>query len=204
MFLDESGDLGPKGSKYFLIAALAVKNPEPLDRIIKNMRRNKFKKELKKTNEIKANSSSNAVQEHMIKELNNLPNAEVHCICFRKNPYYPFKRYRNTNQLYDCIAGVLAEQITLKEDTIIRIDRSKGNQFLRKEFDQYFLRNLNNDCNGRKVKIHHSNSNAWSGIQFADILAGAYFQKFEHEDSHCVDLINLNCNVFDLRRLRKK
>ena len=46
MYIDESGDLGDNDgcSKYLVISALLIKNPNKLDRIIKNMRRNKFKK----------------------------------------------------------------------------------------------------------------------------------------------------------------
>ena len=42
MYIDESGGLGVKKgcSKYFVISALLVKEPERLNRIIKNMRRN--------------------------------------------------------------------------------------------------------------------------------------------------------------------
>ncbi|BDZ71952.1 DUF3800 domain-containing protein [Methanobacterium petrolearium] len=58
LYIDESGDLGLRGSKYLLIVALLVDDFRPLDKIIKNMRRNKFKKELSKANEVKANKSS--------------------------------------------------------------------------------------------------------------------------------------------------
>lgn len=58
MYIDESGDLGDKEgcSKYIVISALLVDDPVPLRRIIKNMRRNKFKKELKVFPELKANN----------------------------------------------------------------------------------------------------------------------------------------------------
>ena len=201
MFLDESGDLGSKGSKYFLIAALAVEDPKKLDRIIKNMRRNKFKKELKGAQEIKANSSSVTLREHMIKKLNDVPNANVYCIAFEKKQYLNNpKTYRDTNQLYDCVAGALAREITLKDNTIIRIDKSKGKQFLRKRFDSHFLKNLNKDLDGRKVELHHSESHAWSGLQFADLIAWSYFQKFEHKNSFCVDLLDINCALHELRK----
>lgn len=36
MFIDESGDLG-KQSNYFILAALTVKDPLPLDRVIKKI-----------------------------------------------------------------------------------------------------------------------------------------------------------------------
>ncbi|SCG86914.1 putative protein (plasmid) [Methanobacterium congolense] len=199
MFLDESGDLGPKGSKYFVIAALAVEDPKKLDRIIKNMRRNKFKKELKGSHEIKANSSSTAVKEYMIKKLNKVPNATIYCIIFNKEHYLSnSKNYMDKNELYDCVAGALAREITLRDNTIIRIDKSKGKQFLRKRFDSYFKKNLN--TNNRKVEIYHSESHAWSGLQFADIIAGSYFQKFEHDDGICVDLLDIKCNLHELKR----
>ena len=49
MYIDESGDLGEKEgcSKHIVISALLIDNPAPLERIIKNMRRHKFKKELR-------------------------------------------------------------------------------------------------------------------------------------------------------------
>ena len=46
MYIDESGDLGfSRGSsKFIIISALLVDDHLELDKIIKNMRRNKFKK----------------------------------------------------------------------------------------------------------------------------------------------------------------
>mgnify|MGYP001607342846 CR=1 FL=1 len=71
MFIDESGDLGtrPSSTKFLILSALIVDNPQELDRIIKNMRRNKFKKELSKASEIKANSSSASVIFYMLQKL---------------------------------------------------------------------------------------------------------------------------------------
>ena len=58
IFIDESGDLGGDGSKYFIITAIWTEKPELFDRLIKNLRRHKFRKILKKVSEIKANSSN--------------------------------------------------------------------------------------------------------------------------------------------------
>jgi len=77
MYIDESGDLGGRGSKYMVLAALLVEEPRNLDRIIKNMRRNKFKKELKNAVEIKADKSSDAVIKHMLHNLNSVAGAKV-------------------------------------------------------------------------------------------------------------------------------
>ncbi|MBU4406873.1 MAG: DUF3800 domain-containing protein, partial [Candidatus Altiarchaeota archaeon] len=70
IYIDESGDLGIRGSKYLVIAALFVEDHKPLDRIIKNMRRNKFRKQLRKSIEIKANKSSKEVKKHVLSKVN--------------------------------------------------------------------------------------------------------------------------------------
>lgn len=44
IYIDESGDLGSKGSKYLILSCLVTSNPEKLSRIIKNIRRYKFSK----------------------------------------------------------------------------------------------------------------------------------------------------------------
>ena len=77
MYIDESGDLGEKGSKYMILAALIVEEPRNLDRIIKNMRRNKFKRELRKVVEIKADKSSDAVIKYMLQKLNDVKGAKA-------------------------------------------------------------------------------------------------------------------------------
>lgn len=69
MFIDESGDLGLGGSKYLILSCLVTSNPEILDRAIKNMRRYKFRKQLKKAQEIKASSSKPSLIIHMLKKI---------------------------------------------------------------------------------------------------------------------------------------
>ncbi|MEG3224758.1 MAG: hypothetical protein BME94_04300 [Methanobacteriales archaeon Met13] len=67
LYIDESGDIGLKGSNYLVIVALKLSDFKPLDRIIKNIRRNKFKKELSNSNEIKANKSSTDLKINFLK-----------------------------------------------------------------------------------------------------------------------------------------
>jgi hypothetical protein len=76
IYIDESGDLGV-GSKYLVLSALIVDKPEELDRIIKNMRRHKFLKELSLAQEIKANKSSEEVRKYMLHDLNKLEHFKI-------------------------------------------------------------------------------------------------------------------------------
>jgi hypothetical protein len=197
MYIDESGDLGMNGSKYLVLSALLVDNPLDLDRIIKKMRRNKFRKQLKKANEIKANKSSDEIRQYMLDKLNEVKNATIFYIVLEKKKIFSAFLKNNTDKLYNYVAGKLGRYIILENiDVEIRIDKSKGKQLLRDDFDRYFLRNLKENSRCGKITISHSYSHSWSGIQFADILAWACFQKFEHNNSKYIDLIKLEQEVY--------
>jgi hypothetical protein len=199
MYIDESGDLGVKegSSKYLILAALMVDNPKDLDRIIKNMRRNKFKKELKKANEIKADKSSYEIIVHMLKKLNEIKNTKVFYIVLEKKKLFSDYLKNDRHKLYNYVAGKLARNIILNNvDIEIKIDRSKGKQLLQEDFNEYFEKNLREESDIIKCKIEHSYSHCWAGLQFADILAWACFQKFEHKNGDYVDLIRIEQEVY--------
>ncbi|MCL2114985.1 MAG: DUF3800 domain-containing protein [Methanobrevibacter sp.] len=75
LFCDESGDLGIKPSKYFVISILIVPNQKEYKKLEKSMvklRKTKFKKELKNKKELKANKYFKKLKTEMINILNNL------------------------------------------------------------------------------------------------------------------------------------
>ncbi len=153
MYIDESGDLGSQ-SKHLILSALLVKDPHPLDRIIKNMRRNKFKKELRKAKEIKANSSSPEIITYLIKKLNGIPDAKVFYITMNKKKCYSSYLKGDRNKLYNYAAGWLAKNIVINNHNLcIRIDKSKTKQMLRDDFDRYFEMKLRDDCSLGTVTI---------------------------------------------------
>ena len=195
IFIDESGDLGLKGSDYLVLAALLVEDCRPLDRIIKNMRRNKFRKELRNAMEIKANKSSDALRAHMLTKLGEVKNARVLYMVLEKKRILSEYLVNNKHKLYNFVAGKLAKNIPLSESAVeIHIDLSKGKQLLQQDFNEHFIRNLNNPK--ARVAIFHSYSHSWSGLQFADLLAWACFQKFEHRNSTYIDLVKIEQEVY--------
>jgi hypothetical protein len=197
MYIDESGDLGKKGSKYLVLAALMIDEPRDLKRIVKNMRRNKFKKQLKKASEIKANKSSSKIVCHMLEKLNSVKNVKVFYIVLEKKKLFSGFLKDNKHKLYNYVAGKLAKNILLGGvDIDIKIDRSKGKQLLQEDFNKYFERNLREGCDIIKCKIEHSWSHSWEGLQFADVLAWACFQKFEHDNDEYINLLNIEQEVY--------
>jgi len=194
IFIDESGDLGLNGSKYMILTALMVSDYVPLDRLIKNMRRNKFKKDLRKAEEIRACKSSKEIIRYMLCKLNDVPNAKVLHVVLEKKKILSDYLKNNKHKLYNYVAGKLAKNLFAGEDDLdVRIDKSKGKQLLQEDFNKYFKKILNSKSN---VSINHSWSHCWSGLQFADVLAWSCFQKFEHSNSEYVDLLKIEQEVY--------
>lgn len=196
IFVDESGDLGVGGSSFLILAALIIDDEKPLKRIIKNMRRNKFEKELRKAHEIKANSSSPELITHMLLKLNEIKDAKVLYVVLEKKKLFSDYLKQDKHKLYNYVAGKLAQNLVLDgcSSIIMRIDKSKGKQLLQHDFNQYFLRNLKKP--DVKFEINHSYSHSWHGLQFADILAWSCFQKFEHSNSAFVDMLEIKQEVY--------
>ena len=199
MYIDESGDLGlsASSSKVLVISALLVENSKDLDKIITKMRRHKFRSELEGAIEIKANKSSHEVRRHMILKLNELSGAYNFNMTLLKKRITSDYLKKHRDKLYNFIAGKLATNINLYGcDLEIRIDKSKGKQFLRDDFNHYFKENLREDSEIGKVAIHRSYSHSFSGLQFADLLAWSVFQKEERDNSEYVDMFEFGSKFY--------
>ncbi|MDO9518552.1 MAG: DUF3800 domain-containing protein, partial [Methanosarcinaceae archaeon] len=198
IFIDESGDLGSQ-SKYLILSALVVKSPDKLNRIIKNMRRTKFKKQLRNATEIKANRSSPELVKYVLKKLNDLDDAKVFFIILEKEKCYSTFLNSNKHKLYNFVAGKLASNINVDDgNVIVRIDKSKGKQVLRDDFNKYFEYRLKDNSLVEKVEIHHSYSHAWAGLQFADVLSWSAFQKMEHSNNEYIDVLKIRIEVYEV------
>lgn len=201
IYIDESGDLGtkPGSTKFLILTALMVDSTKELDRIIRNMRRNKFKKELKKANEIKANSSSEEVIFYMLKKLNEVSGAKIYHIVLDKSKLYSNYLKEKKHKLYNFIAGKLAKNLSFDNCKVeIRIDKSKGNLFLQEDFNGYFKKKLEERSSHTTCTIEHSYSHAWSGLQFADILAWSCFQKFEYANEEYLNKISIEQEIYQV------
>lgn len=174
-----------------VITALIVRNPAVLDRIIKNARRNKFRRELANKKEIKSDRSSPELRECLLKKLNEVDgNLGIHCILVKKKLRSEYLK-DNKNRLYNYVAGVLAKAINIDADDVeVRVDRSKGKYLLREDFNGYFEERLRAGSIVSHIRIYHSYSENFSGIQFADLLAWVVYQKYNNSNSSYLDIID--------------
>ena len=196
VFIDESGDLGEKGSKYFVITAIWVDKPELFDRLIKNLRRYKFKKVLKKAQELKANKSSPELREQVLKKVNEIEDVRGQAVILDKKKLFSKYLKKDKNKLYNYVCGVLASTMSVdSKRLIIRIDRSKGRQALRDDFNGYICRKCKEGKWNREVKVYHSWSQSWPGLQIADFVSWAVFNKYEYENDYYFRIIEKKVNI---------
>jgi hypothetical protein len=195
VFIDESGDLGQFGSKYFVITAIWTEDIAQFDRLIKNMRRNKFKKELKDVIEIKANKSSRSLRMYLLNSFAEMKDAYVQCTILSKQKLHSSYLKNNKDKLYNYVCGHLSIIAINAKHLIIRIDKSKAKQQMIVDFNEYFERKLKDSKWDCSAEIYHSYSQSWSGLQIADMVSWAIFQKFEHDIDEYFKIIEKKANI---------
>ncbi len=187
IYIDESGDLGTKkgSSKYFIIAAIKVEDSKKLEKIIKKTRRN-FKKKMLTSNEIKGGNLPYDLKIKILEKLKNI-DYEAFIIVFDKENRYKIG-YGDNKKAYDILASRLAKLIKIDKPTFIFIDKSKNKQKEIDEFNEIFLKHLNN-IQKQPIKIEHADSIHYKGLQMADLISWSTFQNFENNNPEFIDLI---------------
>lgn len=187
IYIDESGDLGTKkvSSKYFVIAVIKVENSKKLEKIIKKTRRD-FKKKMLTSNEVKGGNLPYDLKIKILKKLKNI-DYEVFIIVFDKENRYKIG-YGDNKKAYDILSSRLAKLINIDKPTFIFIDKSKNKQEEIDNFNELFLNNLNN-IKKQPIKIEHTNSIHYKGLQMADLISWSTFQNFENDNSEFLDII---------------
>ncbi len=123
IFIDESGDLGKHGTRYFVIAALYTISPKIIYNLIKRIRQRKLTKKIKDLNEIKANNSDDVVRNFVLNKLASA-DCEFHIIAVDKLQVKDYL-FEKKSKLYNYIAGILIQHAQIGYDDIkILIDKN--------------------------------------------------------------------------------
>lgn len=181
MFLDESGELGfnfNKGStKFFTITLLicGVREEQELQRVIKKIRKRVLRKELKKSNEIKWNNSSDDIKKKIFERIERI-NFEVFTIILDKSKVYDYLKDKK-HKLYNYLSNLIIAECSIDGKFELIVDRSKNKRSLRDDFDNYIRNNLKRECSN--LIIQHVDSKSNGGLQVLDFISGAIFNKYE-------------------------
>lgn len=188
LFMDESGDLGKLGSKYFTVVVVLVHDAKALSRIIKRVRERKLKKKLRQLNEVKANNSNEAIRNYVLSEINKT-SCSISALVVLKDKVKD-DLFEHKDKLYNYLCGLLLEQITLNVDIVdITIDKRESNKILRDDFNQYIERKIKSKINGITVRIKHLESHASNELQAVDFVAWAVHRKFAQRDESYYNLV---------------
>ena len=186
IYIDESGDLGEKGSDFFVMAAIKVKDSRTLERLINKTRR-RYKKEIGKSNEIKGTTTPSKVKKSILKRLNNI-NSEIYIIIFDKNNKYKIDYKYDNNKLYDILSSELIKLIKINNTTEIIIDRTKTDREKIDNYNSFLIKNLLNPLK-QKIIIKQVDSLKYKGIQIADIISWSTYQYIENNNNEYFNII---------------
>lgn len=188
VFIDESGDLGKFGSKYFTIAGIFVDRPKALAKIIKKLRQRKLKKKLKQLPELKANKSPPEVREFVLKKVAGF-DCKIFAVVVDKSMIYDYL-FSAKDKLYNYLCGVLLSFIPLdKGRLVITIDKKHGNTALREEFGSYIRRRMWWSHPLVKIEIYHLPSHARNELQVADFVAWCINRKYNTGDERYFEIV---------------
>jgi len=188
IYIDESGDLGQFGSKYFVVAAIIVDDPLELKRIIKKLRQRKLKKKIKDLPEIKANKATYREREYVLSRLKS-----AKCTLFAivvekskiKSHLFPFK-----DKLYNYLCGILIKKLSLDcQELKITIDKKYTNTLIQRDFNRYISSKISAKYPAMKVSIIHEDSSKSNELQVVDFLVWSISRKFNVGDDTYFALI---------------
>lgn len=181
VYIDESGDLGKFGSKYFIIVAVIVKEQKILERIIKKLRQRRLKKKIKELPEIKANNSNRLIREYVLKRVKNCDCQIIATVA--KKDHILDHLFKVKNKLYNYLCGILMEKISIpKYKIIITIDKKHTNTLMREDFNRYIKLKFKSEDKDLKIEIYHKPSITSNELQVVDFVAWSISRKFNSGD----------------------
>lgn len=186
IYLDEAGDTGIKGSKYFIISVILTRKPKEIRNSIKRIKKNLRKKEEKKKQELKFYNSPDRVRTLILQTLKK-KDIEISYLLIKKN-----KEISDSHQLY-CVwtDNLIKNSLLGKKPKFVGINLDRR---LPKSYESIFdklvrssIKNLfDHDV---KVSIKHLNSTQDIVLQAVDFVAGAIFYNYEHNNSSFYNII---------------
>ena len=189
IFIDESGDLGKYGTKYFSIVALATRDARSLSKIMKRLRERRLKKKLERLPEIKANNSPDFVREFVLQRIAKL-DCSISVIAIPKSRVKA-DLFEQKDRLYNYLCGLVFEHINLNVEHVnITVDRKHSNRILREDFNQYIKQKIMERQSSIKVDIRHLESHASNELQAVDFIAWAMNRRFSHGDPSYYDIVS--------------
>jgi len=197
VYIDESGDLGfsPSSSEHFVIVALASPEPNELARVLRRVRRRVYAADSKNP-EFKFRSSPERVRKAILNGVAGTRTRIVWGGIMKRNTPADLRRDKSSLYLLMC-SRALTEltRWTHARSVHIVLDKCSSNRTMRATLGWHLREIASFNHTGYfapSVVVSHLDSANSSGIQVADIVAGAVYRSLERSDSAYLDLISDN------------
>ncbi len=199
VFIDESGDLGMKGSDYFIMAMIVIDDEQPLEKIVKRTRQRKLRKKNRKVKELKANNNRDEVRKYVLSKLADL-DCQIYAIVVKKAKILS-RFYDIPNIFYNYVSRILITEGDVNNTELhIIIDKKYNNSILRNNFNGYVVREVESRKGVRVKEIIHGDSEAHAGLQCVDFVAWAISRKFNYDEDRFYKIIEPK--ILNRRRMK--
>lgn len=190
IYVDESGDLGfgPRASRYFVLAALVVRDEQKIRRCFKKIRQRNLKKSFRDLPEFKYNNTKGLIKNRILQCIADC-DLDIAYAVLRKDQVC--SRLRDKQQIvYNYLTGSLisriANQYAIEGCIYVCMDKSMYS-LQRDHFDDYLAYRMFD--NGvpcatplDQLVIEHVDSRTELCIQAADFAAGAVHQRYRENN----------------------
>lgn len=211
VYIDESGDLGfsSKSTSFFVVAYLILEHHPALEKIMKRLLKllHNRREYARRCNELKFSKSRNAVKQKVLSRI---------CLCDMKIGFIVLEKkkvrvhLRNSPKILynyvivDQVMRNILPSLKPNDKLNITIDKSLSSSS-RKAFNSYTINKASWLVTVQKkeysiklpnIEVHHRNSQNEPCLQVADFLAGACFQKYEHNNDFFYKMVEDKVEYF--------
>lgn len=191
IYVDESGDLGQKGSRYFVIAAISPSNKKRLDNIVKrHCAANGIV-------EIKAYNLTFPTKEALLKKISSVHDYSVSYVVADKNHIDPLL-FSDKNVLYNYIYQWVVEPIAKASTESINIitDNHSTRVGSRNSLGDYVKAKAYFDWKvSNPISLQYLDSKSCRAIQVADLIANTVFSKYMQNKNHLYSILKIKDSI---------
>ena len=190
IYIDESGDLGNRGSNFFVMAAVVFLNDSATKRGSRLVRKMRKKMEVE---ELKSSRMSFSERQELLNRLMVIEDIEFFYFIAEKSRVSLLQNNYLTNLIYNYFAKLLVDEIFARYNEKMRIifDARTTKVQSMNSLKDYLLINAyaNFAKKSDEVEIEQEDSRLVNNLQLADLVSGTVYQAYTRKKRHFLDIL---------------
>ena len=188
--IDEAGNTGTGGGRYFVIAAIEASNPSRLKNIVKHYCATTG------STEIKGTLLKVPERQDLINKLNSVKDYQISYIVLDKT-HFQRKDMLGQNVLFNYLSTFVLEDIFKRAtgDITLCFDNRTVKTTSKHSLPDYLkIKSIEWNVT-KRIDVCFYESNQHRGIQIADLIANTLFQKYKYNTEHFYSQLNIKKSV---------